>query len=229
MIIASISELRVKMQEKSDYIEVLAVSDMPLIREGMISVLSAADDIKVVGHASNMLELMYYLCKLNPNVVILNDECTKGISSLEAISLINQKAIDAKVVLLIEDYDDDKELTALEMGVKGFLLKRTAKSDFIRCIRAVNSDEMWARKEIIEKLVKQLLRKLRREENKTPSMPAFTKRETELMTLVSKDYRNKEIARTLSLSEETVKHHLSKIFKKLNIKKRTDIKQYFWR
>ena len=55
MIIASISELRVKMQEKSDYIEVLAVSDMPLIREGMISVLSAADDIIVVGHASNML------------------------------------------------------------------------------------------------------------------------------------------------------------------------------
>ena len=99
------------MQERSDYIGVLAVSDMPLIREGMISVLSAADDIKVVGHASNMLELMYYLYKLTPNVVIINDECTKGISSLEAIGLINQKAIDAKVVLLIEDYDDDKELT----------------------------------------------------------------------------------------------------------------------
>jgi DNA-binding NarL/FixJ family response regulator len=216
------------MGEKSGYINVLVVSAYSLVREGIISMLSGADDIKVVGRASNRLELMECIYKLKPNIVIINDEDNKSVSSLEAVQLINQESNDAKVLLLIEDYDKDKELAALEMGVRGYLPERARKADFAKCIKAINRGEMWVRREIMGEFVKQLFVKIKRGDYLSPSVPYFTKRELEIITLACKGYRNKEIAIRLFLSEKTVKHHLSKIFKKLNIKKRADIKKYFF-
>lgn len=214
------------MEAKSDNIKLLVVSANSLVREGIISMLGGEDDIKVVDQASNMLELMEYLDKSTADIVIVNDD-TKGISSLEAIRLINQKAIDARVLLLIDEYDNGKELTAVKMGVSGLLLEKTGKDNFIRCIRTINRGEMWARRKIMEKSIKELLQR-QKTENQTLFVPPFTKREVEVMALVSKGYRNKEIGKKLFINEKTVKHYLLNIFKKLNIKKRKDIRRYFF-
>jgi DNA-binding NarL/FixJ family response regulator len=212
---------------KPNYIEALVVSACSLVREGIISTLSGEDEIKVVGRASNRLDLMECIYKLKPDIVIINDEDNKSISSLEAIRLINQESNDVKILLLIEDYDKDKELAALEMGVRGYLPERARKADFIRCIKAISRGEMWVRREIMGEFIKQLFVKIKRGDYLGPSIPYFTKREREVIILVCKGYKNKEIANRLLINEKTVKNYLSKIFKKLNIKKRADIRQYF--
>ncbi len=131
-----------------------------LVRKEIISTLSGEAEIKVKGLATNIIELGERIVELNPHVVIINDD-DHGLSSLGAIKLINQMTNNAKILLLIKDYDDEKELTALKMGVRGFLPESVAKADFIKCVRAISNGEMWVRRRVMEKLVQQLLTKRR--------------------------------------------------------------------
>lgn len=211
--------------EGSKQINLVIVSDRLLVREGIMYLLSGEDDIKVVDRISNGFELAASLSKLSPDIVII-DDFIKSMNGLEAVRLINQKTADAKVLLLIRDYDEDKELTALKIGIAGFLIENSAKADFIRCIRGVSEGKMWIRREIMEKYIKrQLSAKTPQEENhSSPSIPYFTKRELEVGMLVSKGYKNKQIGTMLFITEATVKHYLSRIFKKLSIRKRSGIK-----
>ncbi|MBI2487184.1 MAG: response regulator transcription factor [Deltaproteobacteria bacterium] len=144
------------MGKKQNLIEVLVVSSRPFVRKRIISILSGEEEIRAKGEASNIFELGECIAKQNPNIVIVNDD-DKGISSLEAIKLINQETSDAKILLLIKDYDEKKELTALKMGVRGFLPESVGKADFVKCIRAISNGEMWVRRRVMEKLIQQLL------------------------------------------------------------------------
>jgi DNA-binding NarL/FixJ family response regulator len=147
---------RTKMGKKKNHIEVLVVSSRPFVRKRIISTLSGEEEISAEGEASNIFELGQCIAKHNPNIVIVNDD-DKGISSLEAIKLISQETRDAKILLLIKNYDEKKELTALKMGVKGFLPESVEKADFVKCIRAISNGEMWVRRRVMEKLIQQLL------------------------------------------------------------------------
>jgi DNA-binding NarL/FixJ family response regulator len=144
------------MRKKNSRIEVLIVSSISTVREGIIEALSGDPEIKVKGQVSSVLELMGCVSRLNPSIVIVKDD-DKGICSLEAINLINQGATGVKILLLIKDYNEDRELAALKMGVKGFLPESVGRGDFIRCIKAINRGEMWVRRRVMERLIQQLL------------------------------------------------------------------------
>jgi DNA-binding NarL/FixJ family response regulator len=144
------------MRTKTKSIGFLVVSGRPFVRKKIISTLSGEEEIIAVGEASNIFELGECIPKLNPPIVILSDE-DKDLNSLEAIRLINQKTSDSKILLLIKDYDEERELNALKMGVKGFLPVNVGKADFVKCIRAINNGEMWVRRRVMEKLIQQLL------------------------------------------------------------------------
>lgn len=144
------------MRRRTKSIGFLVVSGRPFVRKRIISTLSDEEEIMAVGEASNIFELGECIPKLNPPIVIVNDD-DKGLNSLEAIKLINQKNSDAKILLLIKDYDDERELNALKMGVRGFLPENVGKTDFVKCIRAINNGEMWVRRRVMEKLIEQLL------------------------------------------------------------------------
>ena len=215
------------MEENSKHIPVLLFSSSLLVREMIISVLASDDDIRVVGQASNRSELIDSLNDDNPDIVIIHDQSSRSVSTLEVVRLINQQDIDVKVFLIIEDYDKAFELVAIETGVRGYLPEGKVKTDLIRSLKAVHEGQMWVRRLVIGEFVQQLFVKLTRGDYLSPSVHYFTKRELEIIILVNKGYRNKEIAKKLFISEKTVKHTLSRIFKKLNIRKRTEIKQYF--
>ncbi len=144
------------MRRSVNYIEVLVFSAHSLVRKEIISTLSGEAEIRVKGLATNIIELGERIAELNPHVVIINDD-DHGLSSLGAIKLINQITNNAKILLLIKDYDDEKELTALKMGVRGFLPESVGKAAFIKCVRAINDGEMWVRRKVMEKLIQQLL------------------------------------------------------------------------
>ncbi|HEX3036780.1 MAG TPA: response regulator transcription factor [Thermodesulfobacteriota bacterium] len=216
------------MSEKTDHIGigVLVVSSRSLVRRGIISALADEGNIRILGEASNRLELLENIDKLRPGIVIVNDD--REMNSLETIRLITQKHTDLKILLLIKDYNEDKELEALKMGVRGFLPERAIRADFIRCINAIDKGEMWIRRKVMEKLIQQLwvINPPQRQSSLSSSAPSLTERELEIMIMVSNGYTNKEIGEDLHISERTVKGTLSKIFKKLGIKSRTDIRQH---
>jgi two-component system nitrate/nitrite response regulator NarL len=144
------------MGKKADNIRVLIFSARSLVRRGIISALDDEDGIEVLGQASNRLELMEGIGSLNPDIIIVNDDY-RGRNVLEIIQLMIQKVPNTKILLLIKDYDEDKELEALKLGVRGFLPESAAKADFIKCVKAVNKGEMWIRRKVMEKLIQQLL------------------------------------------------------------------------
>ena len=148
------------MRRKDNHISVLIVGSDDFAGKGIIDALTGENEINIEGHASNVSELEYYINKLTPNIVIVNDQ-GKGIGSLKAINLINKKISDlTKILFLINDYDEDLELAALKMGVRGFLPKNVAKADLVKCIKAINTGEMWVRRRVMQKLIDQLLKKV---------------------------------------------------------------------
>ncbi len=155
-----IAKERSEMGKKSNLIEVLVVSGYPNVRRDIMGNLSGEEQIRLEGQASDVAGLGALLDKLTPDIVVINDD-EKGIKSLDAVKLINQKVDDPKILLLIKEYNDEKELAALKMGVRGFLPETVAKADFIKCIRAISNGEMWVRRRVMERLVQQFLTKRR--------------------------------------------------------------------
>ena len=148
------------MRRKDNHISVLIVGSDDFAGRGIIDALTGENEINIEGRASNVSELEYHINKLTPNIVIVNDQ-GKGIGSLKAINLINKKISDlTKILFLINDYDEDLELAALKMGVRGFLPKNVAKADLVKCIKAINTGEMWVRRRVMQKLIDQLLKKV---------------------------------------------------------------------
>ncbi len=211
----------------SEKIAVLLFSPSTLARQMIIGVLKRDHYINVVGQASNRSELMDSISGRNAAIVILHHQPNSNIDTLGAVRLINEIAEDAKPMLIIEDYDRDFELAALETGVRGYLPESKVKTDLIRSIKAVYEGQMWVRRAVIGEFVLQLFVKIKRGDYLSPAVHYFTKRELDVILLVNKGLKNKEISKKLFISEKTVKHIISKIFKKLQIKKRADIKKYF--
>ena len=217
------------MDTETTFIKVLVSSTNSLMRKGIVSDLSGEGGIKVVGQVPNRLELMDSIYASNPDVVILSEDSSNGTGISDTINLIHQKALNPKLLLITKQYDEDRELALLRMGVKGFLPESVGSADMIKCVKAISRGEMWVRRKVMEKLLSQLLAVIHGLESgcyMVTSMPIFTTREMEIMMLVSRGCRNKEIGRNLHLSEKTVKHYVSKVFKKLRVKKRTDVRQY---
>lgn len=217
------------MHSETNLIKVLVSCANSLMRKGIVSDLAGVDGITVIGQVSNRLELMESIYRSNPDVVILGEDSNNGTSVLETVNLIHQKAPETKLLLITKECDDNKELALLRMGVRGFLLESAGNVDIVKCVMAIASGEMWVRRKVVGKLIQQLLvliHMVHKDSYLIESMPTFTSRELDIMMLISRGCRNKEIARKLNLSEKTVKHYVSKILKKLRVKKRADVRQY---
>lgn len=216
---------------ENSLIKVLVSSANCLIRKGIISDLTGQDGIEVVGQVSNRLELMEFIHTLNPDVVILSEDTDNSTSISETISLMHQKAPGTKLLLITKQHEEDRELALLRFGVKGFLTENTESIDIIKCVKAISRGEMWVRRRVLEKYIQHLSVLLHFSNgngngNLSTSLPCFTKREIQIMTLVGKGYRNKQIGLNLFISEKTVKHHMSDIFKKLHVRKRGEVRHY---
>lgn len=213
--------------KNSKNIDVLLFSRSSLVGEMITSLLGRHRQINVLAQASNKSELMDFLNDYNPQIVIIHDQFDNNLNTLEVVRLVNEMAEGVKPLVLIKEYDKEFELAALETGVRGFLPEKRVKSDIVRCITAMRDGQMWVRREVMGEFVTQLFVKIKRGDYLSPSVHYFTKRELDIILLVNKGLKNKDIANKLFISEKTVKHIISKIFKKLQIKKRTDIKKYF--
>jgi len=209
-------------------INVLTASNSPLVQRGILNLLESEANINIVAQVSSRIEIMVSLYSKKPDVLVVDALNGNQNGTFETIEFLQKTHPETKLLLIIEKRDDSKELIALRMGVRGIIFESADQSEFIRSIKSVFSGKLWIRQYILEKFVLDLLPKL--EFNEEPQNKEYfnllTKRELDIVKLVVRGHKNKEIGQKLYVTEKTVKNHLSHIFRKLNVKKRVELKKY---
>jgi two-component system NarL family response regulator len=189
-------------------IRVLCVDDHRIVREGIALIIERQPDMEVVGSAATGEQAIKLFNRHRPDVTLMDLQLGR-MSGLAAIGLIRREHPDARIVVLTT-YDGDEDIyRALEAGAATYLLKDTLSDDLIRVVRQVHSGE------------RPLARALQARLDERASHPTLTAREIEVLELVMKGMRNKEIGAALGISEDTVQVHLRNTFAKLQVNERT--------
>jgi DNA-binding NarL/FixJ family response regulator len=191
-------------------IRVLVADDHPIVRSGIVALLQTANDITVVGEATNGLQAVELASTTSPDLVLL-DLRMPGIDGDEATARILARHPHVRVVILTTYESDAGILTAIEAGASGYLLKAAPQEEILAGIRSVARGEVVLAPSIAALLVNRA---------KVPVV-TLSPRETEVLRLVAAGQSNRAIATTLFVSEATVKTHLLHVFEKLAVGDRT--------
>lgn len=190
-------------------IKLLLAEDHPVVRVGLERLLANVDDIEVVGTASNGAEAVELCDRLRPDVVLM-DLSMPVLGGVEATAQIDAAHDGAVSVVILTSFSDREQvLAALDAGASGYLLKDADPDELIRGIRAAARGEA----PIAPKAAREVI--ATRSEQRTG--PELSQREREVLALVARGLPNKQIALRLSISEKTVKSHLSNIFDRLGV------------
>lgn len=200
-----------------EQIKVLIADDHPVVREGLFAMLSRQPDFKVVGEAKDGAEAVEMARRLNPDVVLM-DLRMPEMDGVEAMRQIKSTNPDIKFIILTTYSDDEYIFSGLEAGARAYLLKDAPREELFKAIRAVHKGESLIQPVVASKLIDRFAELSRR----APSGEQLTERELEILQLMAKGAANKEISAQLSISESTVKTHISNIFQKLGVNDRTE-------
>jgi len=195
-------------------IRVLIVDDHALIRRGLSDLLGAAEGIDVVGAIDDGFHAAAVVTELEPDIVLM-DLSMPGLDGIEATRAVLAVRPTVKVIMLTSFSENARILAALEVGAAGYLLKDTEPEDVIRALR----DAADGGVPLSPKAARALLPGNRPAGN--ASADALSAREREVLTLVAVGLPNKSIARRLTISEKTVKTHLTRVFTVLGVSDRT--------
>jgi two-component system, NarL family, response regulator LiaR len=201
-------------------IRVLIVDDHGIVREGLRAYLELEPDIKVVGEARDGQEGIRRAQELHPDVVLM-DLVMPRMDGVEATAAIKQQQPQAHVIVLTSFVDDDRVVPAIRAGATSYLLKDVAAADLARAIRGARAGQAQLHPEVARRLMQQVTTP-----RKMEAATQLTDREREVLQLLAEGRSNKEIARSLVVSERTVKGHVSNILGKLGLQDRTQAALY---
>ena len=194
------------------HIRVLLCDDHAVVREGLARLLESTDGINVVGTAADGAEGVAAAVELRPDVVLM-DLAMPNLDGVAATRRISAEAPDARVVVLTSFSDNARIHDALDAGARGYLLKDAEASEVGRAIQAAARGEA----PLAPRVAREVLAR-----GTTPAaMAAMTAREREVLGLLGTGLANKAIARSLGISEATVKAHLTRIFRQIGVTDRT--------
>lgn len=189
-------------------IRVIAVDDHPLLREGIRAVLARESDISLVAEGSNGHEAVDLFCRHRPDVTLMDLQmpCKDGLDATTEIRALDPSA---RIIILTTYEGDVRALHAIRAGASGYLLKSFVRKQLADTIRSVRAGNLHIPTEIGIQLAANSFNSV------------LTPREVQVLSLAASGQANKTIATSLSISEETVKAHVSNILTKLGAKDRT--------
>jgi DNA-binding NarL/FixJ family response regulator len=212
------------MAEVNDPIRVLVVDDDALVRAGLSFVLAGAEDIVIVGEATDGNDVALAVSEHEPAVVLM-DIRMPGLDGLAATELLRAQD-DAPEVIVLTTFDaDEYVLRALRAGASGFLMKHTPPADIVRAVRAVAAGEPMLSPTITRRLIGHVTDSEAddRRQRARESLDRLTDREREVAVAIGLGKSNAEIGRELHMSVPTVKAHVSHVLEKLELNNRVQI------
>lgn len=189
-------------------VRILIVDDHPVVRDGLVAMISAEVDLEVVGEAGTGTEALTLIPALNPAVVVI-DLLLPDLTGSEVIRRICDTSSDASFVVLTTLAGDEEIYRAIEAGARGYLFKDMARKELIHAIRVVATGHRYIPSEVGTRIAENLPRQ------------SLTDREIHVLRHVASGLKNKEIAHQLGIAEATINAHIKRILEKLNAADRT--------
>jgi NarL family two-component system response regulator LiaR len=204
-------------------IRILIVDDHQVVRQGLRTFMELQDDIEVVGEAGDGVTAVDMTRTLQPDVVLM-DLVMPRMDGITAIQQVKNLGLPARIIALTSFTEDDKVFPAIQAGASSYLLKDVSPDALADAVRAVHRGEARLHPDIARKLMEQVAQ---RGAPAHPQLPEnLTEREIAVIRLIAEGRSNAAIARTLVISEKTVKTHVSNILSKLNLADRTQLAIY---
>ncbi len=209
-------------------INVIIADDQKIVREGIKMILSLYDEINVIGEAENGEELINLLQNFMADVILM-DVRMPIIDGVEATKIIKERYIHTKVIILTTFNEDEYIFKAIKNGADGYLLKDVGSEFIINAIRSVYNGAMLLDPEVTVKVVKAFNSITNESKNSNEfdninnKLNSLTPREIDVAKLVAQGKSNKDICRSLFLTEGTVKNYVTRILGKLELNSRTEL------
>ena len=198
-------------------IRLLLVDDHAVVRQGLRMFLGLDPEFEIVGEAANGARALELARQLQPDVVLM-DLLMPVMDGITATEAIRRELPDIEVVALTSVLEDEKVVGAIRAGAIGYLLKDAEPAELCRAVKAAAAGEV----QLSPNAAARLMREVR-----VPETPeALTERETEVLKLLARGQSNKEIARSLNISDKTAKTHVGNILAKLGLPGRTQAALY---
>ena len=205
----------------ADKLHVVIADDHALFREGLATILGAEADIRVVGQGGTAEEAIQLARDLLPEIILLDIDMPGG--GLEAARRIATDCPVTKIVILTASEADDHLIAALKTGARAFILKGVAARELLRILRAVAAGESYVPPALAASLLLEMHEPgYQRGKPDDNPIDELTEREREILESLADGLSNKEIGEKLFLSEKTVKHYMTNILQKLQVRNRTE-------
>ena len=197
-------------------IKAILADDHALVREGLKQILEFDGSIEIIGEASNGQECIDLLQSLTPDIILL-DINMPVLNGLEVIERLHKESQFPKILLLTVHNEIEYVIRAIELGINGYILKDADSKELKNAIHLIIEGENYIEPSLIPDMDKKIMDRT----SDSEKIQALTKREIEILKLISKGLINRDIANELFISERTVKNHISNIFKKIDVNDRT--------
>jgi RNA polymerase sigma factor (sigma-70 family) len=204
----------------SDKIRVVIADDHTLFREGLAGIIGGTEGFEVVGQAGTMAEAVQLARDLLPDIILLDIDMPGG--GLDAARLVAEECPVTRIVMLTSSEEDDHLIRALTTGARAYILKGVAARELIRILGAVWAGESYVPPMLAASLLLEMREAHSQLKQTASPLDELTPREREILESLAAGLSNKEIGEKLFLSEKTVKHYMTNILQKLQVRNRVE-------
>jgi PAS domain S-box-containing protein len=206
--------------KKAREITLVVLTPSAILVEGMQKILESEGDMHIIARVSNLNELKAFINSGIPDILMV-DTATPNLEINDLIVSIREKDVQTQVLLLLHTPDHQLVVDSLNLGIRGFITKKSQSQRLIRAIRILRRGEIFGDVKIMKTIIARYL--INQDDRASIYNNNLTKKEIEIAKLVVEGYSNKVIAKELFITDKTVKTHLNRIYKKLGVASRYEL------